>query len=453
MTNLSSSPANAVMAAPDGYWSRRPDLRPHFPAIERNTEMSVYQSPGCADQGVSEAALAAWNARLKTVIDGHGVSPFLVADPRDIDDGQTSAGFRWPGNPREPLDCLGEDLAARLSDLGWASRAELHNEYLEYALVMRPDHSGRLRPKRFIATTELMEWWMTMAVFDLEYFLNAVATITRRTYSSNELFGMTPEAWNTLEISARVACFHRRLVGAGREHPPEHPLNIEHVLFMAKGMNGLNDLAFAMHFSSFPYFVVDGGKRRRARLDEIFAFGNRQDLFCRNAVSRAAQGVYNLAFIEGSDPPQGRAIAFADPLGMYMQAFPTSHLFIDQTEVPVDWLRFSRGSEEMPMRLEFGPGDDDPRFLDEVTLGTGASARPISGYCLAHLIQVGPLVKATAKPRMITKVEFVEIPSVEPGGIICGLPGTERCKQISEFADQCESSPGVGSDVVRRRDG
>ncbi len=431
---------------------RQKPVRSCFSAIERIMDMPVFQTPGLADQGVSKAVLTAWNARVKSLLDDLGVSPFLVLDPRDILDGETSAAFKWPANPREPLDCLGEDLAVSLSDLGWMSRAELHNEYLEYALVMRPDPRGTLRPKRFVATTEFAEWWAIMAAHDMPQFLDAIRTVTRRDYSLDELFGMPAAEWTALDISERMACFQKRLLGMGPGCPPEHPVNIEHALFMARGTNGLKDLLSVVHFGSFPYVASDAGTTRRARLDEIFSAGNRQDQFCRNASASVVQDVYDHAYIDGTGSPQGRTMAFTDPLGLYIRAFDTSGLRVGGADIPSDWLRFPRGASNMPIRAEFGPADDDPRFLDEVTIGAGASARPVSGYGLAKLIEVGPLMKVAAQPRIITRVEFAEIPAMDPSGIICGLPGTPRCKQISDFADLCESGNYSCSDLAELPD-
>ncbi|WP_417210457.1 hypothetical protein [Antarctobacter sp.] len=416
--------------------------------------MHIFQSPGLADPNVNDAALTSWNAQIRSLVDGHRVSPFLVLDPRDIKDGDIANSVKWPGNPREPLDCLGEDLATKLSDWGWPGRAELHNEYLEYTLVMRPDANGKLRPKRFVATTELMEWWLTMAVFDLEYFLLTIKNITGHAYTAADLFLLQPDQWAALPVQARAEVFHRRLVGLGRTQPPEHPLNIEHVLFMSENINGLNDLIFVVHFGSFPYAVTENSSRRRARIEEIFLSVNRPDLFCRNADPGAAQGAYDQAFIPGSTPPQGKALAFADPLGMYMRGLTTTDLRIAGAPVPNDWVRFSRGVDTMHMRLEFGPDDDDPRFLDEVVAGTGDAAPPISGYFLAREIEVGPRVVIGRTPRAITAAEFEDIPAVTAqDAITCGLPGNARCRMISDFADLFENPLGIVPGTRGQRDG
>ncbi len=417
---------------------------------QRCSLMSVFQSPGLADQRANDAALSAWNSSIQNTFERQGVSPFLVMDPRDIEAGQPSNRFRWRASPREPRDCLGDELAARLSDQGWSSRVELHNEYLEYALVMRPDAGGRMRPKRFVATTELMEWWRTMAVFDLDHFLSVVASASGRFYSCKDLFEVSRSVWTSMDVSERAARFHKRLVGTDYAHPPEHPLNIQHVLFLAKDTNSLTDLIQTMHLFSFPYVVKNGDSRRRARPEEVLDFANRKDLYCRHAGVCLASDTLELAVGKGGKSPTGKAMAFSDPLGLYFRSFQTSELFLGEHKVPLDWVRFGRGAPGMPMRLDFGPADDDPRFLDDIMLGTGTSARPVSGYTLASLIEVGPMITVAAKPRVITRVEFVEIPHVDPGRFVCGSPKTQRCRQLSEFADRCEAETNRNTTRFRK---
>lgn len=408
--------------------------------------MHIFQSPGFADPDVNDETLASWNEQIRFQVEdveGRAVSPFLVLDPSDIEEGETANSVKWPGNPREPADCLGEELATKLSDWGWPGRAELHNEYLEYTLIMRPDSSGKLRPKRFVATTELKEWWLTMAVFDVDYFLKKVKEVTGKDYLTEDLFNMSIEQWKSMPVSQRASIFQQRIVGFGRTRPPEHPLNAEHALFMSVGINGLDDLIFVVHFGSFPYAVNEGDKRRRARLEEIFLFADRPELFCRNADPGAAQGAYDQVYVEGSSPPQGRSLAFANPLGMYMRAITTTDLRINGAPIPTDWERYSRGGEGMSMRLEFGPSDHDPRFLDEVVIGTGADAPVVTGYYLASAIEVGPLVTVAREARPIAETEFIDIPPADVGDIACGLPGNQRCADIADFADLYEDPMGI----------
>jgi hypothetical protein len=395
--------------------------------------MSTFGAPGSADSDAPQVVLDAWNTLIAEQVNARPPSPTLVADPADIVDGQVSAAVAWPGHPLEPLNCQDEDIAAELSDWGWAGRAELHNEYLEYSLLMRSDATGRLRPKRLIATTELMEWWQVMAVHAPDYFVSRITAITGLTPSFQSIFGRTVAQWQQLTVPQRTDEFVRVMVGNGRSTPPASTMNQEHVLFMAHQINGLDDLIYVVHFGSFPYAVQDGGERRRATIEEIFQAERVPYLFCRNADPAAAEGAYNQAFLVGTEgSPKSRKLAFADPLGMYMRTFNHSDLFLGGAPVPASWTRWSRGAADTPQRLEFGPADNEPGFLDDVTMGQDADAPPLSGYQIAKRIEVGPLVVVGA-PTEISTADFRDIPATPTGTISCGMEDDGRCSAIAEF--------------------
>jgi hypothetical protein len=402
--------------------------------------MPIFRSPGLADEDASVAVIDAWNERIVNEVERRAPSPFLVLDPAAIPDGTPSTGVKWPGQPLEPEDCLGEEWAEKLSDWGWAGRAELHNEYLEYALIMAVDANGNRRPKRFVATTELMEWWRTMAVHDADFFLNKVEEITGNRLELNELFGVDVPTWKSLPESTRWRLFAVNLVGSGRSQPPLHPLNQKLLLFMGHRINGLDDLIFVVHFGTFPYAVNEGGSRRRARIEEIFKDAGREDLFCRNADPGAANGAYNQAFLIGTDAaPRGRNVALADPLGMYIRTFSTDDLFHNNAPVPASWSTLSRGdANDTPQRLEFGPPDSEDVFLDEITIGQGSGAPTVSGFQLAKRIEVGPVVVVGGE-RPIADSEFVDVPAAEEGTIECGLSGKGRCAEIEDFKREFDS--------------
>ena len=394
--------------------------------------MPVFRAPGLADRGAPDAVLAAWNQTIVREIQGRPASPILVADPASITNGATSSGVKWPGHPLEPFNCESEAVAAALSDWGWAGRAELHNEYLEYVLVMRNDAAGTSRPKRFVATTELMEWWQTMAVYAPDYFLDRVASIAGSRPSMTELFGMTTQKWLQQSETTRRNAFLRVMVGNGRNPSPVSSLNPEHALFMAHQINGLDDLIYVVHFGSFSYAVKEGGVRRRATIEEIFYAEDVKYLFCRNADPAAAEGAYNQAFLKGTENnPQARKLAFADPLGMYIRTFSSGDLYVNGGAVPESWTRWSRGDQNgTAQRLEFGPADDDDRFLDDVTIGTGADAPRVDGYQLAKRIEVGPVVVVGQHEPVRA---FRDIPAITAGTIACGTASDSRCGAIAAF--------------------
>ncbi|TGN45376.1 hypothetical protein E4L95_19735 [Paracoccus liaowanqingii] len=395
--------------------------------------MSIYSSPGSADVDAPQAVITAWNALITSEVNKRPPSPILMPDPAHVLGGQVSSAVKWPGHPLEPLNCQDEDIAAELSDWGWEGRAELHNEYLEYGLVMRADADGRLRPKRFIATTELMEWWQVMAVFAPDYFLSRITAITGLDPSFQEIFHRTVAQWQSLSVADRVAEFRRIMVGGGRGAPPVSRLNQDYVLFMSHQINGLDDLIYVVHFGSFPYAVEEAGARRRARIEEIFAAEQVPYLFCRNADPAAAEGAYNQAFLAGTEAaPEARKLAFANPLGMYLRAFGSGDLFMADNPVPTSWTRWSRGAENSRQRLEFGPLDNEDGFLDDVTIGRETDAPHLSGYQIAKRIEVGPLVVVGA-PEAIPDDAFQIIPAATIGAITCGTEEDGRCRQIAEF--------------------
>ncbi|WP_338893845.1 hypothetical protein [Sinorhizobium meliloti] len=401
--------------------------------------MAVYGAPGSADSDAPQVVIEAWNNLIVDQIGSRDPSPILVADPADIENGQISSAVKWLGHPLEPLNCQDEEIAAELSDWGWPGRAELHNEYLEYGLVMRSDAAGKLRPKRFVATTELMEWWLVMAVHAPDYLLSRINAITGGNETFEGIFGRTASQWLELSAAQRTSEFMRVMVGNGRSVPPSNSLNPDHVLFMSHPINGLDDLIYVVHFGSFPYAVRDGGQVRRARIEEIFAAEGVQYLFCRNADPAAAEGAYNQAFMNGTEgAPQFRKLAFANPLGMYIRSFSRHDLFFRGSVVPAGWTRWSRGTEDTPQRVEFGPADNEDGFLDEVKLGQDVDSPILSGYQIAKRIEVGPIVvvgDATPIPRQGIKI----ISATPIGSIACGTAQDMRCRAIEAFKQEYDS--------------
>ena len=406
--------------------------------------MAIFRSPGLADEDVAPEVVDAWNRHILDEVGRHRNSPFLVLDPTQISDGEISSAVKWAGHPLEPLQCTDEETAEKLSDFGWAGRAELHNEYFEYGIVTALDANGVERPKRLIATTELMEWWQTLAVHDAPSFLSKIKEITGVRRSMNELFERDMRAWKALTVPTREGLFRRYIVGSGRNSPPMHSLNQTSVLFMGHQINGLDDLIYVVHFGTFPYAVLASNVRRRARIEEIFHSAQVGYLYCRNADPAAAIGAYNQAFLQGTEgSPAGRNIAFADPLGMYIRTFSTGDLFYDGAAVPNEWTTLTRGHEnDTPQRLEFGPPNSHPAFLDEVKIGSEDDAPTVTGFQLAKRVEVGPLV-VVGDERPILEEEFMDIPAALPGIIECGQSSDQWCIDIDIFRREVEAQEAL----------
>ncbi len=129
----------------------------------------MYNTPGFADDLGSDL-LTKWNQEIQRQYQLILTNPDLdsrfftidwnsIATPNDADIG-------WFGNPAEPEFCLSRSVAQQLSDWGARGRHRVQNEYCEYAVLQARDNVGKLRPKRVQISTELREYWVTLATAD-----------------------------------------------------------------------------------------------------------------------------------------------------------------------------------------------------------------------------------------------------------------------------------------------
>ena len=149
-------------------------------------------------------------------------------------------------------------------------------------------------------------------------------------------------------------------------------LNTDNALFMTHPINGLDDLLYIVLFGARPYARGDVGDLQPATREQIFREFGVEQLACRHADPAAAMGAHGAAF-------DGRTVALADPLGMYISSFSEDVFVVQDNPVPEAWIRWGRGREEgFYQRLEFGPDDDDLRSWT-TSLWPWARARNHSG--------------------------------------------------------------------------
>jgi hypothetical protein len=367
--------------------------------------MGVYGVPGSADT-VSNDILEAWNAEIdrqftqlfQSLPEARG---HLLTDPRKIQNGTPTDIVHWPCDPAEPRFCIDRSWAEKLSDWGVRGRHLFHNEYCEYTIVRQVDAQGRVRPKRFVATTELAEYWLTLATQDPDLLQSVARDALGWTPTFADLYGHEGANPHGLSPTQRRVLFALHtagngndpaLVQAGVKAEPTGDLNTKNVLFMSHSINGLDDLIYIVMFGARPYAVGTGATRRRANLHEIFRAGDVTHLACRNADPAAAQGAYDQAIKEiNGDTARGSQVAFADPLGMYIGPFSEGDFTYQGNPIPKEWIVKRRGRQGTEQRLEFGPPDDHPAFLDDIVVSEGASEAPLtSGYQIARRFEVGP---------------------------------------------------------------
>jgi len=353
-----------------------------------------YDGPGRADM-LSDELLLKWNQTIQSAyeqLQGVFGSRFFAIDPATLGT-VTPASIQWFADPAEPAFCIDKKAAQQLSDWGARGRQVLHNEYCEYRIIERPDANGRMRPKRVQITTELREYWVCIAMHAPNTLRDLAKSILGSQPSWEELYGVSPFQLSVEEreiaFSEQVAGHgnHRHLIAAGVPSQPRGRLNTDNALFMTHPINGLDDLLYIVMFGAKPYARLTPAGREKSTREQIFRAFGVEHLACRHADPAAAMGAYGAAF-------DGRTVAFANPLGMYILSF-TKGVFIYQDEVvPDSWVRWSRGQQEgMYQRLEFGPGDNEAEFLDDIIVEVGDSQEPLrGGFQLLQQIEVGPLV-------------------------------------------------------------
>jgi hypothetical protein len=392
----------------------------------------AYAVPGRADD-LSSELVDSWNALIAREFEDqfarHG-SRFIKPDPAKVAGG-VSATISWFADPAVPVTCIGRERARRLCDQLPNGRHRLHDEYAEYAVIHRLDSLQRMRPKRVQITTELAEYWTLVATAAPDALAGMAEDVLGRRPSFPELYGV--EDPHALDEDRRGALFAIQCVGRG-ERPPTGALNTRNALFMTNSINGLDDLVFIVMFGARPYAVAGEGPpdQRRADRDAIFASQgpDSEILACRHADPAAALGAQDAVW-------QGRAVAFADPLGMYILSFNSAALAVDGGPIPDEWVRFRRGEEGIHQRLEVGPPDDDPRFLDDIMASTGAAEEPlVGGFQLLRLTEVGPRV-VVGEPSDVTDSDVTEVPA-SPTPIDCA--GPRACGGMRALAEQFEAA-------------
>ncbi|MFF4388066.1 MULTISPECIES: hypothetical protein [unclassified Streptomyces] len=389
-----------------------------------------FSVPGLADD-LTPDLLDRWNKEIDRQfrrLEPDLGSQYFTLEPDDP--AADRVAVTWFGNPAEPEFCLDAATARTLSDWGVRGRRALHNEYCEYAVISATDTEGRVRPKRVQVTTELPEYYLMLA----EHAPARLREIVTETLGTEprwqELYGPAVADPQLLAPTQRRVAFARHLTGHG-QHPdlidadvpaePAGSLNAVNALFMAHPINGLDDLIYIVMFGAKPYARRNSaGGFEPAGRDQIFRQQpGLEALSCRHADPAAALAAADAAF-------HGRTVSFADPLGMYIQQFTSEVFLFEGGPVPDPWIRLGRGQQGLAQRLEFGPSDDDPHFLDEITVVEGDTEEPLTGgYEVVRQVQVGPIV-ALGAPAPVPPGDFV---------VLADSTGPIRCRDARVCSD------------------
>jgi len=404
-----------------------------------------FDVPGRADN-VSAQFLAAWNAEIQRQYQRLNSDPglrthFFAIDPQSIQDPTTTNAVKWFGDPAEPVVCLDREAARLLSDWGVRGRHNLHNEYAEYTVIQQIDPAtGQPRNKRVQVTTELREYWVCAARLEPDTVRAMVQSILGFVPSWQDLYDVDDPS--TLTPDQREAAFSRLVAGDGQQTQPNGRLNTENALFMTHQINGLDDLIYIVMFGAKPYARRVNNQLQPATRNQIFREYGVEHLACRHADPAAAMGAQAQVF-------NGRTVAFANPLGVYIATFAEDVFSYQDQQLPDGWVRFSRGQQGMFQRLDFGPPDSDSAFLDEIKIEVAGVRQAVAGgYQIVQQMEVGPIV-LLGPPSQLNAEDYVVL-NTSTATINCRE--ADVCPRIRRLKDEYDASHPLVQTGPRRMD-
>jgi len=355
---------------------------------------NLFQVPGNADK-LSSSLVKKWNSIILREYAGRSEmhSDFFQLDYNLIRN-PTKTAIKWFADPAEPGFCQTMDVAKKLSNWDVRGRQVLHNEYCEYRTIYRMDKKGNLRPKRVQITTELRDYWVMLAVESPTRLRSIIRSILGYLPPWQELYGVdNPSRLSKEEREIRFSTLvagnggSYELTNRGVPSQPTGKINTENALFMTHPINGLDDLFYIVLFGATPYAVKGGTTYQKATKEQIFKAYKAEHLACRHADPAAAMGAYNAVF-------EGRSVAFANPLGMYIQSFSDGVFSYNDQPLPQSWIRKSRGNQ----RMEFGPSDNEDIYLDDIVVSIGGGdVKLTGGFEVVQQMEVGPFVVVGGK--------------------------------------------------------
>jgi hypothetical protein len=125
---------------------------------------------------------------------------------------------------------------------------------------------------------------------------------------------------------------------------------------------------------------------------------------------------------------------------MYIHTFASDDFTYQGNPVPTEWIKRRRGQPGLSQRLEFGPSDAEPIFLDDIFVEEIAgNPQPLkSGYLVAKRIEVGPNVVIGSETEFAPP--YIEIPA-SPGALDCSQ--ADVCQFVQREKDAYEAEHGT----------
>ncbi|MEO9649390.1 MAG: hypothetical protein ABJ360_03535 [Roseobacter sp.] len=360
-------------------------------------------------------AQKAWHdaiVNLVTVAQGTAFSDhFKLVAGDDWQDGE--AVVDWDGFPKILENCLGHEKAAKFCDWktpnGDLGRTYGQDEYLEWRTVRNSE--GKLTRVEF--TTELSKYWEILAGHHPMKTLRILGRFAGEdTADWQEVYGNLNPFAAGVTIAQRSSAFNRMM---NRLRPGDQPVLSPYnngqkaIAFLSKPVSSLAAAVSLFVRAASPIGQNIGGADVMLSGPEAIASTVQAAVDCRNSdptmVGRMIQEVWN-----------GSAIAFDDPIGVYIRNFAHETLLDgDGNSIPEDWVEYQRGS-----RPSDGEGQErSQRLVIEVPPGQGfvlgdlinkdTEERIEHGYQLAELVKVACYFRTSAdgvitSPRNIVSV-------------------------------------------------
>ena len=247
----------------------------------------------------------------------------------------------WDGFPRILQNCLGAERSSEFCDwklpTGDLGRVLVQDEYCEWRTVRNPD--GKL--VRVEVTTELAKYWEVLAAFHPMKTLRVLGRFAGEQIADwREVYGPNDPFATIATPTSRAADFNRMMVWNQQKAPVRSPYNNgqKAIAFLSKPVSSLNAAVALFATAAIPY-----GKRVDANevaLDgaEAIASTEQAAIDCRNSDPNMVGRMNRIVW-------DGRAVAFDDPVGVYIRSFAHTDLLDPEgSPIPQEWVEFQRGS-------------------------------------------------------------------------------------------------------------
>ena len=281
----------------------------------------------------------------------------------------TGTGFRASCRIVSGTSGRASSATGSCRDLG---RVLGQDEYCEWRTVRNP--AGKL--VRVEVTTELAKYWEILAAFHPMKTLRVLGRFAGEQIADwREVYGPNDPFAATATPDSRAADFNRMMVWNRRKAPVRSPYNNgqKAIAFLSKPVSSLNAAVALFVTAAIPYGKRVGGNEVALDGAEVIASTTQTAIIqtaidCRNSDPNMVGRINEIVW-------DGRAVAFDDPVGIYIRSFAhTDLLDPDGNPIPKEWVEFQRGS-----RPRDGVGQErSQRLVIEVP--------PSAGFVLEDLV-------------------------------------------------------------------